>query len=64
VHIHLVSAIPNGLILEYYRGSTNPMWGKTFKSGLKVEDEYVFPPDRPGMGIEVNEEALAQYRVN
>ena len=63
VHIHLVSAIPNGLILEYYRGSTDPMWGKTFKSGLKVEDEYVFPPDRPGMGIELNEEALAQYKV-
>ncbi len=63
VHVHLVSAIPNGLILEYYRGSTDPMWGKTYKSGLQVEGEYVFPPDRPGLGIELNEEALAQYRV-
>ena len=63
VHIHLVSAIPNGLILEYYRGSTDPMWGKTFRGGLEVEDEHVRPPDRPGMGIELNDEALAQYRV-
>ena len=63
VHIHLASAIPNGLILEYYRGSTDPMWGRTFKEGLRVEDEFVWPPDRPGMGIELNEEALAPHRV-
>ena len=63
VHVHLVSAIPNGLILEYYRGSTDPMAGKTFKGGLEVKDEHVSPPERPGMGIELNEEALAQYRV-
>ena len=63
VHIHLVSAIPNGLILEYYRGSTDPMAGKTFRGGLEVQDEHVSPPERPGMGIELNEEALAQYRV-
>jgi L-alanine-DL-glutamate epimerase-like enolase superfamily enzyme len=63
IHVHLASAIPNGLILEYYRGSTDPMWGKTFKGGLEVEGEYVRPPDRPGMGIEPNEEALAPHRV-
>ena len=63
IHIQLVSAIPNGLILEYYRGSTDPMWGKTFKDALRVDDERVRPPDRPGMGIELNEEALAPHRV-
>ena len=63
VHVHLVSAIPNGLILEYYSDSTDPMWGRMFKETLKVEDGYVRPPDRPGLGIELNEEALAPYRV-
>ncbi len=63
VHIHLVAAIPNGLILEYYRGSTDPMWDRMFKEPLPVEDGYVSPPDRPGLGIELNEEALAPYRV-
>ena len=63
IHIHLVTAIPNGLILEYYSGSTDPMWDKMFKETLMVEDGYVRPPDRPGIGIDLNEEALMTYRV-
>jgi L-alanine-DL-glutamate epimerase-like enolase superfamily enzyme len=39
------------------------MWGKMFKDTLQVEDGFVRPPDRPGMGIELNEEALAPHRV-
>ena len=63
VHVHLVSAIPNGLTVEYYRASTDPMWGKMFMETLEVEDGHVSPPDRPGIGIELNEEALAPHRV-
>ena len=63
VHIHLVAAIPNGLILEYYRDSVDPMWGKTFQETLPMKDGYVSPPDRPGLGIELNREALAPFRV-
>ena len=63
VHIHLVTAIPNGLILEYYAGAVDPMWDRMFNEPLQVEDGYVRPPDRPGMGIDVNEEALAEHRV-
>ena len=63
VHIHLVTAIPNGLILEYYSTSTDPLRGEMFKDNLKVEDGYVRPPDRPGFGIEPNENVLSRYRV-
>ena len=63
VHIHLVSAIPNGLILEYYAGATDPMWDKMFKETLRVEDGFVRPPDRPGLGIELNDEALEPHRT-
>ena len=63
VHIHLVTAIPNGLILEYYNDSTDPMWDNMFNEQLKVENGYVIAPDRPGIGFEPNEDALAQYRV-
>ena len=38
VHIHLVAAIPNGLILEYYRGSTDPMWDRMFEETLTIDD--------------------------
>ena len=64
IHIHLVTAIPNGLILEYYRDTVDPMWGKTFEETLVLDaDGMLAPPDRPGFGIALNEDALAQYRV-
>ena len=63
VHVHLVSAIPNGLTVEYYSNSTDPMWGQMFEETLEVRDGHVSPPDRPGFGINLNEEALAPYRV-
>ena len=63
VHVQFVAAIPNGLTVEFYRGSTDPMWGHTFKETLQVEDGYVSPPDRPGIGIELNDEALAPHRL-
>jgi D-arabinonate dehydratase len=63
IHVHLVCAIPNGLTVEYYRGSTDPMWDKTFLEPLEVKDGFVSPPDRPGFGIDLNEEALAPHRV-
>ena len=64
VHVHLVCAIPNGLIVEYYRGSTDPMWDKTFVEPLEVIEGFVSPPDRPGFGIDLNEEALAPFRIS
>ena len=63
VHVHLVAAIPNGLTVEYYRGSTDPMWDRMFEETLMVDDGYLHPPDRPGLGIVLNEVALAPYLV-
>lgn len=63
VHVHLVAAVPNGLITEYYRGSTDQMWNMMFKDTLTIEDGCLRPPDRPGLGIELNEGALAPYRI-
>ena len=62
VHVHLVSAIPNGLIVEYYRDTVDPMWGRMFQETLTLQDGFLVPPDRPGLGVELNREALAPYR--
>jgi L-alanine-DL-glutamate epimerase-like enolase superfamily enzyme len=35
-----------------------------FNETLEVEDGHVSPPDRPGFGISLNEEALAPYRIS
>jgi len=63
IHIHLVAAIPNGLILEYYRDSVDPMHGKVYMDELVIKDGRVYAPDRPGLGLEINKEALKEYRV-
>ncbi len=63
VHVHLVAAVSNGLITEYYRGSTDPMWDTMFEETLTVEDGHLRPPNRPGLGIELNDEALAPHRA-
>ena len=64
VHVHLVSAISNGLIVEYYRDSVDPMWRKMFRETLLLNDDgSLSPPERPGLGVELNDEALAPWRV-
>ena len=62
IHIHLVSAISNGLILEFYRDSVDPMWGKMYHHTLRVNaDGTVSPPEVPGHGAEPNYAELEPY---
>ena len=63
VHIRLVAPIPNGLIIEYSRSSTNPMNGKVWEHELIIEDGYVHAPDRPGLGLVPKWDTLEPYRV-
>jgi D-arabinonate dehydratase len=53
------------LILEFYRDTVDPMWGKIYQETLRLNaDGTVSPPDTPGIGIEPNYEFLAKFRVN
>jgi len=64
IHIHLVAAIPNGLILEYYRETVDPLRGQIFQETLVLDEKgQVIVPDRPGLGVTPNYELLAAYRV-
>ena len=63
IHIHLVAAIANGLILEFYRETVDPLRGRIFKEPLTLDSEgCVAVPDRPGLGMEPDYELLKQYR--
>ncbi|MEE2752725.1 MAG: mandelate racemase/muconate lactonizing enzyme family protein [Candidatus Latescibacterota bacterium] len=65
IHIHLVSAIANGLILEFYPKRMDPMWGKVYNETLTLNDDgTVSPPEVPGIGIEPRYETLEPFRVN
>lgn len=64
IHVHMVAAISNGLILEFYRDSVDPMWGKMYHETLTLNaDGTVSPPNVPGIGVDPNYEVLAPYRV-
>jgi D-arabinonate dehydratase len=64
IHVHLVAAISNGLILEYYRDTVDPLWAKMYHTTLRLNDDgTVSPPDVPGIGVDPNYEVLAPYRI-
>jgi len=63
VHVQLLCAIPNGLILEYYVSTTDPLWGQIYEYDLSLENGMVSPPDVPGLGLEIKEKNLEKYRV-
>jgi D-arabinonate dehydratase len=64
IHVHLVAAIVNGLILEFYPVRFDPMRAEIYPHPLELNDDgTVSPPDVPGVGVDVNDEALQPYRV-
>jgi L-alanine-DL-glutamate epimerase-like enolase superfamily enzyme len=58
VHVHLLSAVPNGYLVEYM-----PRSEPIFKTRLKLEDGHLVAPQTPGLGIELDEAACESYRV-
>jgi L-alanine-DL-glutamate epimerase-like enolase superfamily enzyme len=64
VHVHLVAAIPNGVMLEFYRDNFDPMWGQIYHETIRLNpDGTVSPPSGPGLGLTINYSGLVQYRV-
>ena len=61
--VHLCAAIHNVAMLEHhYQGNvlTSP-FDDVFKGIPALEDGYLTVPDRPGLGIELNDEALKHF---
>lgn len=64
VHVHLVSAIPNGLIAEYYDTNLNSLLSAMFKQHMVLDEiGNVAAPNAPGLGVEIDFEALEQFRT-
>ena len=58
VHVHLISAVPNGLTVEYM-----PRLYRLFEETPAIEDGKIVVPDRPGLGLAFDQAALKQYAV-
>jgi len=72
--MHLVAAIPNGEYVEYHRPITHPEDREAFTFASEIIDEllseplelkggYFEVPNKPGLGIELNERILQKYAV-
>jgi L-talarate/galactarate dehydratase len=58
VHVHLVAAIPNGLTVEYM-----PWTLRLFEETPALENGEIVVPDKPGLGLAFDKEALSRYQV-
>ncbi|MFI6080523.1 mandelate racemase/muconate lactonizing enzyme family protein [Streptomyces sp. NPDC051217] len=58
LHASLACAVPAGMYVEYI-----PQLGAITRSAMVIEDGCVVPPETPGLGIEWDEDAIADLRV-
>lgn len=62
--LHLIAAMPNALFLEYCNQET-VLSKNLIKDHFRVDsDGYVHIPEKPGLGIEIDEDILNDYTVN
>lgn len=64
VALHLLAAIPHGLYVEIFPNRRrDPMWFELPVEQPRIHDGYMELPDRPGLGVALNEEVINRYRV-
>ena len=69
VSLHLATYAPNFLIYEYMQSD----WNKTQRNPLRwdlcqmpikeFKDSHIVLEEKPGLGIEINEEVVERYRL-
>jgi galactonate dehydratase len=60
VAVHFALATPNWLIQEAITSDV-PWRDEVLDQSLEFKDGYILPPTRPGLGVEINEQAAAKY---
>ena len=62
---HVLAAIPNALVLEWHWGhppERMAQWKQYVKEGEIIEKGHVTVPDRPGIGLEMNDEFVRKLQ--
>jgi galactonate dehydratase len=60
---HVCSVIPNFLVQEWHWIDSPDLWKGWVKEGEIIEKGYITPPERPGIGVEMNEEVAKKAQV-
>lgn len=61
--LHIAAAVPNCVTLEYSMGF-NPMLRELVQEDFVINKGAVEIPDRPGLGVTVNEDFVERYAMN
>lgn len=62
-NLHFSASIPNGLLQEFDR-NPNPLREDLLREPVWINrDGYMAPPEKPGLGIELDEAVVRKYRV-
>ncbi|HEX5413046.1 MAG TPA: enolase C-terminal domain-like protein [Terriglobia bacterium] len=60
--LHLIAAFPNTELIEYSL-TKSPIRNDLLLEPLQAIDGFVKVPEKPGLGIGINPEVVARYRV-
>ena len=60
---HVCAAVPNFLALEWHWLGRQRLWKDFVKEGEIIDKGFIAVSDRPGIGVEMNEEAARQVQV-
>ncbi|MGH7817319.1 MAG: mandelate racemase/muconate lactonizing enzyme family protein [Candidatus Binatia bacterium] len=58
--VHLSAALRDSIVMEFDY-TYNPLREELLREPFKVENGCLIPPDKPGLGIELNQEALQRF---
>ncbi|MBK5292593.1 MAG: hypothetical protein JJE04_13065, partial [Acidobacteriia bacterium] len=61
--LHWLNSIPNALICEFVAEEETNLRESVTRQKLRARDGYLEIPQEPGLGIDLDEEAIAKYRV-
>jgi len=63
-NLHFIASIPNGSLVELDR-NPNPLRDLLINESLQPDQNAIITlPDKPGLGIDINEEIVSKYRVD
>jgi galactonate dehydratase len=60
---HVGAAVPNFLVQEWHWIDSLNLWRNWVKEGEIIQKGYIPLPDRPGLGVEMNEEGARKAQV-
>jgi L-alanine-DL-glutamate epimerase-like enolase superfamily enzyme len=61
--LHFLNSIPNSFILEFVVEEETTLRDFITRQKIEARDGYLEIPCEPGLGVELNEEAIQKYRV-